>query len=69
MGESVVPHDDENLLQIEADEDEEHQDEGELSHSDSEGPDCMGVGSDEPNHMGPPSYETPSPRSVQISSD
>ena len=50
MGESVVPHDDENLVQIEGDENEEDEDEEENQcyHSDpDEESDCMGSGFDE----------------------
>ena len=66
MGELIVPHGEENLLQIEADEDAQEHNEEEPAKEDSEGDDCMGSDSDEPDHY---PYASPSPKSVHMSSD
>ena len=64
MGESVVPHGEENLLQIEADEDAQAKNEREPDQPDHG--DSNNVDSDHDDHN---SYVTPSPRSVDMSSD
>ena len=66
MGELIVPHGEENLLQIEADEDAHEHTEEEPAEEDSEGDDCMGSDSDKPDHY---PYASPSPKSVYMSSD